>query len=236
VEHALSHPPSGGEQKLAIGDLPRHRHDAAYAALVLEGGYLEVGDTGRWRVEAGDVVAHRGFEAHANGVPRPGARVLNIALPPSAALPPVFRVADPDALIRAARRGDQGAVHALLQPQQVRTPLMLDWPDLLAAALRRAPVRIGAWAAAMRLDPATVSRGFRGAFGASPAGYRADLQTQDALRRIVGGAEPLAQVAQDAGFADQAHMSRSVRRLTGRPPSHWRRVKSVQDRRAHAAL
>ena len=44
--------------------LPRHRHDAPYAAVVLEGGYEEAGDGGRFRVRAGDVLIHGAFSAH----------------------------------------------------------------------------------------------------------------------------------------------------------------------------
>jgi AraC-like DNA-binding protein len=34
--------------------------------------------------------------------------------------------------------------------------------------------------------------------------------------------EPLTGLAYDHGFADLAHMTRSVSALTGRPPSAWR--------------
>ena len=36
--------------------LPRHPHDEAFAAVLLSGGYVEAGDTGRHRLEPGDVV------------------------------------------------------------------------------------------------------------------------------------------------------------------------------------
>ncbi|MDC0716159.1 helix-turn-helix domain-containing protein [Nannocystis bainbridge] len=43
-------------------------------------------------------------------------------------------------------------------------------------------------------------------------------------RRVVEGDEPLATIAATAGFADQAHMTRDIRALTGRTPGEWRRV------------
>jgi transcriptional regulator GlxA family with amidase domain len=36
-------------------------------------------------------------------------------------------------------------------------------------------------------------------------------------------AVPLARIAAEAGFADQAHMTRALGALTGRCPGHWRR-------------
>ena len=39
----------------------------------------------------------------------------------------------------------------------------------------------------------------------------------------LAGAASLAAVAAQHGFADQAHMTRSVRAVTGLPPGAWRR-------------
>jgi AraC-like DNA-binding protein len=32
----------------------------------------------------------------------------------------------------------------------------------------------------------------------------------------------LSAIAAEAGFSDQAHMTRAIAELTGKPPSHWR--------------
>ena len=223
------------EQRLRPGTLPRHRHRHAYAAIVLEGGYLEVGDRGCWRVEAGDLVAHSAFESHLDTVPANGARVLNLALGEHQVLPPVFRVADLDALVRAART-DPLAAAAGLAPVETRPRIVRDWPDVLAEALLEQPsLRIGDWAAASGLAPATVSRGFKAAFGTSAARYRTEARTLVAWRRIREGGDPLAAIAQDCGFADQAHLTRAIALLTGGPPRAWRQVKKIQDRAAGAA-
>jgi hypothetical protein len=47
----------------------RHVHTRAYAALVLSGCYEEAGDSGRHRVQAGNVVLHEAFEAHLDRIP-----------------------------------------------------------------------------------------------------------------------------------------------------------------------
>jgi AraC-like DNA-binding protein len=217
------------EQTLPSGDMEWHRHATAYAAIVLSGGYIERGDSGRWLVEAGDVVCHKTFAAHSNVIGQSGAQVINVELPVGVALPSVFQVAEPDELIKCAKSGSPDILH-LLEPKQVKSPLSVDWPDILAAALRQAPLSLGQWSSNMRLAPATVSRGFVAAFGTTPAKYRANAQTQAALDLIVGGNAPLCNVAYQCGFADQPHMSRAIMRMTGRTPMAWRQVKTVQDR------
>lgn len=219
------------EQRLDPGAWPRHRHRTAYAAVVLSGGYLEAG-AGRWRAEAGDVLAHPAFDAHQN-VLKGGAWVLNIPLPLTADLPPVFRVADLDAVERAYRTDLREAARRLI-PAQIRAPLIEDWPDLLAAALSADPgLSIGSWARAHGLAPAVVSRGFRATFGVSPAAFRAERRAGAAWRDLTTTATPLAAIAHDRGFADQAHLSRAVRALTGASPRVWRQgpqlVNSVQE-------
>jgi hypothetical protein len=156
------------EQRLSIGHLPRHRHTFAYAAIVLQGGYVERGNAGRWTAGAGDIVAHGMLDSHDNQVMRPDTVVLNVDLPNGVSLPPLFRVSDPDALVRAVRAGDPDVL-ALLVPAEIGLPAIADWPDLLSRALRRGPVRIGAWARHNALAPATVSRGFRAAYSVTPA-------------------------------------------------------------------
>lgn len=214
------------EQKLEGGGLPRHRHGSAYVSLVMDGGYRERGSMGRWSIEPGQLVAHASFECHDNLVARSGAWVLNIPVPPFAMLPPVFTVDNPDAIIWAVRHGLPVAPY--LRPVGVISPCLDDWPDMLAARLRREPISITAWAAEAGLAPATVSRGFDAAFGVSPARYRLENQTLRAIRLIGTTAEPIATVATICGFADQAHLSRAVRSVSGHTPRAWR-IKSVQD-------
>ena len=183
---------------------------------------------GRWTIEPGQLVAHASFECHDNLVARSGAWVLNLPVSAFATLPPVFTVSDPDAIISAVRSGLPVAPY--LQPIGVLPPRYDDWPDMLAARLRLEPISIAAWASEARLSPSTVSRGFHAAFGVTPAKYRLENQTLQAMRLIATTAESLAAVATICGFADQAHLSRAIRSTSGHTPRAWR-VKSIQDRR-----
>jgi len=215
----VSHPPA--RQTIDPGALPRHRHADGYVAIVIAGAYEEAGDAGRRRVEAGDVVIHRAFEAHLNRTPNAGAQVLNLPLP-AARLAAFGRIDDLDGVVRTAAKDPRAASEALASGFQVTGPGGADWPDLLAAALARGDAApLGGWAAAFGLSPEHLSRGFGKVFGVSPQRFRLEARARAALADLPGGGT-LADLAAAHGFADQAHMTRTVRALTGRPPGAWR--------------
>jgi AraC-like DNA-binding protein len=100
-----------------------------------------------------------------------------------------------------------------------------DWPDELAIDIRRHPALcLTEWAQNRGMAPASISRGFRRVYEVSPTAFRAQLRARRAWRSLVNGDLPLAVVALDNGFADQAHMTRAVTIVTGRSPSQWRRL------------
>ena len=209
--------------------LGRHRHAESYIALVLSGGYEEAGDRGRVHVRAGDLVMHGAYEAHLNRYDPDGAEVLNLALPwwfePGTA---VTRVTDPDAVVRVAERDPQeAATMALSLMEPVRPDGMIravDWPYELATALQSEPnMRLGDWGRQHCLAGETISRGFRKVFGVSPSAYRAQHRARRAWRMIVREHNSLCEIATQAGFCDQAHMTRDVRAITGKAPGEWRR-------------
>lgn len=209
-------------QRVAGGELPRHRHDHGYAAVVLSGTYEEAGDNGRRWVGPGDVVAHGLYEAHLNRTPARGAQVLNLPLE-GKALSPFGAVADPDAIVRAAERDPREAAALVIAQHQPAAGGPRDWPDLLAEALVAAPLSIGAWARAHDLTAAYVARGFRRVFGVTPLAYGREARARAALGASLFSRRSLAEIAQATGFSDQAHMTRAVAALSGQPPGAWRR-------------
>lgn len=224
MTNSFSPVPFGRQYRPRFTVLPRHRHGAAYAALVTQGAYEEAGDTGRFCVRAGDVLLHAAFEAHINRYGNHGAEVASFELPEGAQPPHAWmRVADPDAIIRLAERNVTEATALLLASLAAVRCRLSDWPEDLALALRRDPaLSLGDWARERGLASATVSRGFKQVFGVSPHAYRAQLKGRLAWRALVQGRAPLAAVALEAGFSDQAHMTRTVQAVTGRTPGVWR--------------
>jgi AraC-like DNA-binding protein len=68
-----------------------------------------------------------------------------------------------------------------------------------------------------------LARQFRQVYGTSPYRYLLMRRLELVRARIAAGA-PLADVAADAGFADQAHMSRQFKATTGLTPALYRRI------------
>lgn len=204
----------------------RHCHDDAFVAVVLEGGYQEAGDEGRWNVRPGDALIHHAFESHLDRFEAKGARVLVLDLPARLATTTIVRghVADPDHLVRIAERDVRAASESFGEMFVAAAPAALDWPDLLADDLRRlAPFALATWAEEKGVRPETLSRGFRAAYGCTPKSYRADVRARAALSAARLGAESFADIAHRLHFTDQAHMTHAVARLTGASPGWWRR-------------
>lgn len=204
--------------------LSRHVHKRAYAALVLSGCYEEAGDSGRHRVQAGDVVLHEAFEAHLDRFPTSGAVILNVPFPAQYAFQSgVARVSDPDAIVRLVEEGDSEAAALLLWSAEIRQRDFQDWPDELAMSLaQNASVSLSGWSEAKGIPPWDLSRSFAKVFGISPSAFRATARTRQAWRAIRTTDMPLSAIAVHCGFADQAHMTRSVKTMTDRCPSAWR--------------
>ena len=210
----------------AADSMARHRHAEAYVAVVLAGDYVEAGDGGRVRARPGTVIAHAPFSAHRDEFGASGAAVLN--LPGVEAVSGTGTIGDVDALVRAAERDLREAV--LLLGEQFRPHLSTpdDWPDQLAAALSADPdMAISDWAERMGLAAASVSRGFARAYGVSPKRFRLEARAQRAMRSLPAWHGTLAAFAADQGFADQAHLARTVRAITGVAPRALR-AKSLQ--------
>jgi AraC-like DNA-binding protein len=204
--------------------VPRHRHTRAYVAVVLSGSYEECGSRGRFQVGPGDVLLHDAFDAHLDRFQERGAQILNLVVADSGPGFSIGRVGDPDAIARAAEL-DPNEAGAQLQAQLCEAHTALrDWPDILAAdILRDSHCRLDSWARSYGLAAETISRGFRRVFGVTPASFRAEVRARRAFALITRSDAPLVSIAADTGFADQAHMSRATRALTGSPPSWWRR-------------
>jgi AraC-like DNA-binding protein len=103
----------------------------------------------------------------------------------------------------------------------------------LVAAAREAivadePAAGGLFSLADHLDvsPYRLSRAFSREIGVSITRYRNRVRVGRALERLEQGERSLALLAADLGFADQAHLTRTVREHTGHTPGVLRRTAS----------
>jgi AraC family transcriptional regulator len=78
-------------------------------------------------------------------------------------------------------------------------------------------------AAAVQVHPVTLARAFRRAHACSVGEYVRRLRIERAAQELGGTTRSIAEIAMNAGFADQSHFSNVFRRQTGMSPSAFRR-------------
>jgi AraC-like DNA-binding protein len=79
------------------------------------------------------------------------------------------------------------------------------------------------------VSPHHLSRVFHACTGKTVSAYRNQLRVREALERLAEGERSLTGLANDLGFADHAHLARTVRREAGAVPSVLRRLLAARE-------
>ena len=234
---ALRRYPSAGHQ-------PRHVHDHAQLSFLLAGRMREV-IGGRTFEPAGPAFCFKPAGAdHADDWGERGVLIFSAR----------FRD-DGDAALRDLPRARWQPYDAQHLPALVRQALTAgprdDVEDLLcdiiavvaplpgsptAPWLRRVrealddgePWRLADAARAAGVHRVHLSRSFAQAFGTTFSDYRRRAMTARAAQALLAGGD-LSAVAQEAGFADQSHMTRALAAATGATPKRLRRLGLFSD-------
>jgi transcriptional regulator GlxA family with amidase domain len=74
------------------------------------------------------------------------------------------------------------------------------------------------------LSASHFSRAFKQSLGCSPMAYVAARRVERAKLMVTSTRERLMDIALTCGFSDQAHLTRSFRRVVGMSPGRWRRT------------
>jgi AraC-like DNA-binding protein len=141
------------------------------------------------------------------------------------AITAAFRVSlEPLALDALVFHLAEGLLDAQADGRTVASPLRLDRAALARARAflddRRTVVRSAELEAVSGLGRYELARQFRAAHGTSP--YRYSLMRRlDFARSRLGSGTPLAELALEAGFADQAHFTRMFRSAFGLTPGRY---------------
>ncbi|HUP49126.1 MAG TPA: AraC family transcriptional regulator, partial [Thermoanaerobaculia bacterium] len=83
-------------------------------------------------------------------------------------------------------------------------------------------IEVRALADSLRVHPVSLTRAFRRAYGIPVTRYRRLVRLRRAAEQLAGTEQSLSAVAQLAGYADQPHMCREIRSLTGLAPAVFR--------------
>lgn len=93
------------------------------------------------------------------------------------------------------------------------------------------PLTLSTLADEVGVDRSTLARHFRAVHGCSVGEYLRGRRIRFVAEALEKGTErSLGQLAQEAGFADQSHMTRTFKRVYGRTPGHWRRRRNTAGR------
>ncbi len=101
-------------------------------------------------------------------------------------------------------------------------PAWLEAAEELLRARIGACVRLSELAAEVDVPPVQVARAFRARHGLSVGEYGRRLRVEWAAAEIALGDRSLAEIAAEAGFADQSHFTRLFRRYVGTTPGRYR--------------
>ena len=234
--------------------LARHEHERPYFCFVLGGTFDESDGRQSHRCDTGTIVFHPAGDRHADRFGADAARCLNVELPREwqparGALAPAF---DRRAQRRGHRLGDlalrlhrellcgdaaselaiEGIAlelaaewsRAVELPSAARTPSWLSEAERIVRSDYRSHIGFGVVAARVGVHPVHLSREFRRAHRMTMTEFVTRLRVEFAAERIRATDLPLADIALDAGFADQSHLSKVFRRFTGTTCIAYRRA------------
>src|SRR5262249_2353682 len=103
-----------------------------------------------------------------------------------------------------------------------RRPAGLASAEERLRARGREKVALGELAQAAGVHPAHLARTFRSRYGVSVGEYGRRLRLAWTVGELARGERPLAEVALEAGFADQSHFTRVFKRYVGSTPARYR--------------
>lgn len=229
--------------------VPMHQHEAPYFSVLLEGSYHERGDDFDVQYEPYTLVYHCAGTVHEDEMLAPS-RFFAVNLLPrwesviselGGAPEHVFELhgGDPVWLVLRLYRefvarndASQSSVEALMYELCAHVaaqhadgnsepPWLLELDDMLKQSFCE-PVDIARLAESVRVHPAHVCRAFRRFRRHTISEAVFGMRVQYVARRLVESDTPLSAIADEAGFADQSHMGRVFKRLTGQPPGAHR--------------
>ena len=216
-----------------------HCDHAPRVSIVLQGALREEARGTDETATAASVVVKPADVRHRNEFGPVGARLLSVALTDGLA-PGLdrWRWHHAGPVGAAALQFARSVRHVPAEAEDALWSLLealggaVDHPEAVAPWLLRAKERmddegpgassVADLAAEADVHPVSLARAFRRAFGCAPTAYRRRLRVRRAADLLASTDAPAAQVALEAGFADQSHMCRDVRADLGLTPGQLR--------------
>lgn len=230
-------------------DTPRHAHETASFTFLLDGSYVEEFPGSDVECAPGSLLFRPAHVVHRDRVGTAGARCVMVEVPPEwlrrledagpkLAAPRQTRDRHGFAarIRRELRTGDEMTALALealamelacdVQRQAPRGPRPPRWLDdvreRVAAGFADLP-SLEELAIEAGVHPAHMARSFRRHFGCTIGGYARRRRIEFCSEQLRGDGASLGEIAARAGFASQAHFTRSFKLHTDMTPGEFRR-------------
>jgi AraC family transcriptional regulator len=215
-------------EMLSKGVVGWHRHQHPTLSIVKRGSYVEHVLRGQYFLVRGLAVLSRPFTLHRDEIDGGGAKVLNWSVADGNSMHGVFEL--PRAACRPEWPRDPRDVSEMLvelKPVPIRRNAI--WIDEALDVLLRVQESTAA-SRALGVSREHFHRSFSKALKLTPAQVLREHKISSALHHLRAG-EPIALVAAKCGFADQSHMTRLVRLVTGFAPAQFQKsqITAVQD-------
>jgi len=235
--------------------LARHHHPLPTVAVIIQGGFDGSYRTGNRECSERSLVVEPAGESHENRFGPSETTVLTLSLASDRVAKEAEAAASRLSYARDAFAGlvARRAVAELDRPDDV-TPLALEAAafELVAHVARRSmQERRPAWLAAARdvmhdrfsdsltlgqiadavgVEPGRMARAFRRSMGEPMAGYLRRIRVDAGASLLAATDLPIARIAADVGFADQAHLTRWFAHYVGTTPARYRAARRTTRR------
>ncbi|MEZ5920077.1 MAG: helix-turn-helix transcriptional regulator [Parvularculaceae bacterium] len=226
--------------------VPEHAHDWPLLSLYVLGGYRNRTELGAVEITGPSAVLYRSGAAHLNSVGSAGFEQIEIEFDPSSVgselLPdaPVTHWLDGE-MAKAARMfaftcmkdtTEDDLLHSVRAYLEAgRKAKRASRPVWLAHAIERIrsdpAIRVQSIARELCLHPSAFGTAFQRATGEGVLEFAARLRVQFAARLLRETDRSFVDVSLSAGFCDQSHMNRSMKRVLGRTPLAIRREREA---------
>jgi AraC family transcriptional regulator len=245
--------------------ISQHLHVQPYLSILVCGSYRETCGASAWDYVAGEAIFHGSGEVHSDQFFDEGGELLNLEILPEfeerlrddgirtdvrtvfkhpycleLALKLRHELRAPDSVSGLAVEGlaMELAAH-VLRGRLARREREGDWINRIDATLREQfskPPSLTELAEMVHVHPVHVARTFRKRLHCSVGEYVRMLRMEAACKQLRQTDLPIAEIAVETGFADQSHLTRTLKRYMGISPMSLRRASQGYPLCTNAAL
>ena len=198
-----------------------HEHGLTHSDLIGVGGarffLLELGRPWRETIERLGGVQDHVYELHGEGASWPMLHLYHMLLASE-----ISEEAVEEALFEICGYLPKAPTISNAEP-----PWLAEVERWLMAHFRE-PYSLKSVAAAAHVDPSHLARTFNRFRGRTIGEFVSRLRVQEACRRLADLDRSLLSVARESGFADQSHMTRVIRQVSGSTPAALRKSLTAQ--------